>query len=345
MKTPSDLLRIPRAGALARRSLSGPSWPIPFRLPTPFSCLKDRVQGSSIKCGAPYVCGTTADGRRQRTSIGSGDSSSFITRDILRRWELRRSLRSCRVWRAVSVSAHPRRIRHSALYCFSTIMVLRIDVGAIEEVPRAKSSHRVPVVLSREEVGKIFKNIQGTMWMVVALLYGAGLRLQECLELRVKDLDFDRHEIVVRRGKGQKDRRTMLPVAVEERLQGHLRDVRRQHERDLAAGVGRVVLPFALDRNIPTLLGNGDGSLCFRRRGSVAIPDGGHRLASICTSRQCNGRWRMRCAAPVSRSVSDRTALDTRLRHTCSRTAMTFGPCKNCSGIRTSARRWRTYTC
>jgi len=129
--------------------------------------------------------------------------------------------------------------------------VLRIEVGAIEQVPRARLPHRVPVVLSREEVGKIFKNIQGTMWMVVALLYGAGLRLQECLELRVKDLDFDRHEIVVRRGKGQKDRRTMLPVAIEERLQEHLREVRRQHERDLTAGVGRVVLPFALDRKYP----------------------------------------------------------------------------------------------
>ena len=77
--------------------------------------------------------------------------------------------------------------------------VLRIEVGAIEQVPRAKLPHRVPVVLSREEVGKIFENIHGTMSMVLALLYGAGLRLQECLELRVKDLDFDRHEIVVRR--------------------------------------------------------------------------------------------------------------------------------------------------
>ncbi len=129
--------------------------------------------------------------------------------------------------------------------------VLHIEVGAIEQVPRAKMPHRVPVVLSREEVGTIFKNLQGTMWMVVALLYGAGLRLQECLELRVKDLDFDRHEIVVRRGKGQKDRRTMLPVAIEGRLQGHLREVRRRHDRDLVDGVGRVVLPFALERKYP----------------------------------------------------------------------------------------------
>ncbi len=87
--------------------------------------------------------------------------------------------------------------------------------------------------------------------MIVVLLYGAGLRIQECLELRVKDLDFDRHQIVVRQGKGRKDRRTMLPVAVRERLQAHLGEVKRQHEYDLEHGVGRVVLPFALDRKYP----------------------------------------------------------------------------------------------
>ncbi len=76
-------------------------------------------------------------------------------------------------------------------------------------------------------------------------------RLQECLELRVKDLDFDQHQIVVRRGKGQKDRMTMLPVGIEKRLGAHLQDVKRQHERDLAGGFGRVVLPFALDRKYP----------------------------------------------------------------------------------------------
>ena len=129
--------------------------------------------------------------------------------------------------------------------------VLRIELDAIAQVPRARLPHRVPVVLSPEEIDQVFTHLQGTVWLVVALLYGAGLRLQECLELRVKDLDFHRHEIVVRRGKGQKDRRTMLPLGVEERLQGHLREVKRQHERDLAAGLGRVVTPFALDRKYP----------------------------------------------------------------------------------------------
>ncbi len=104
--------------------------------------------------------------------------------------------------------------------------VLHIEIGALEHVPRAKMPLRLPVVLSLEEVETILTHVQGTMWMVVALLYGAGLRLQECLELRVKDLDFDQHQIVVRRGKGQKDRVTMLPVGIEKRLVAHLQ--RRQ---------------------------------------------------------------------------------------------------------------------
>ena len=129
--------------------------------------------------------------------------------------------------------------------------VLEMEVGAIGQVPRARVPDRLPVVLSRDEVAAVMKQVTGTVWVVVVLLYGAGLRIQECLELRVKDVDFDRHQIVVRRGKGQKDRRTMLPVAVRERLQAHLQAVKRQHAHDLANGAGRVVLPFALDRKYP----------------------------------------------------------------------------------------------
>jgi integrase len=85
----------------------------------------------------------------------------------------------------------------------------------------------------------------------VSLLYGAGLRLQECLELRVKDVDFERCEITIRRGKGQKDRRAMLPDAVTTALRSHLEDVQRRHAADRAAGFGRVVLPEALARKLP----------------------------------------------------------------------------------------------
>lgn len=129
--------------------------------------------------------------------------------------------------------------------------VLRVNLGPIEHVPRARMPVRVPVVLSRDEVARIMKHIDGVVWMIVALLYGAGLRLQECLELRVKDIDLGRRQILVRRGKGQKDRPTVLPTAVIEPLSGHLDAVRRQHLGDLARGFGRVVLPFAVDRKYP----------------------------------------------------------------------------------------------
>ena len=118
-------------------------------------------------------------------------------------------------------------------------------------MPHAHSPMRVPVVVSIDEVRAVLGQLSGVPWIVVALLYGAGLRLQETLELRVKDLDFDRHQIVVRRGKGQKDRRTMLPDSVKARLTAHLGDVRRQHQRDLSEGLGHVILPAALDRKYP----------------------------------------------------------------------------------------------
>ncbi|MGH9659098.1 MAG: integron integrase [Bryobacteraceae bacterium] len=130
--------------------------------------------------------------------------------------------------------------------------VLSMDVGWLDQIPRARLPIRVPVVLSRNEVSSLLKQLSGTMWIIVVILYGAGLRIQDCLALRVKDIDFDRHQIVVRRGKGQKDVRTMLPVTVRDRLQGHLQEVKHQHERDLARGVGRAVLPFALDRKYPS---------------------------------------------------------------------------------------------
>lgn len=95
------------------------------------------------------------------------------------------------------------------------------------------------------------KALDGSVWIVVALLYGAGLRLQECLELRVKDIDLERRQIVVRRGKGHKDRPTVLPTAVIAPLSRHLEAVKRQHLVDPARGFGRVVLPFALDRKYP----------------------------------------------------------------------------------------------
>ena len=130
--------------------------------------------------------------------------------------------------------------------------VLRQDLGAIQHAPRARAPHHVPVVLSVGDVRKVLDAMAGVSKVVASLLYGTGLRLNECLELRVKDLDFDRREITVRRGKGQKDRRVMLPDALRDPLQRHLEAVKRQHNSDLAQGQGRVVLPDALDRKFPS---------------------------------------------------------------------------------------------
>ena len=129
--------------------------------------------------------------------------------------------------------------------------VLAITLGTIRPVVRARTPDRLPVVLSREEVALLLRHLSGHMHLIVTLLYGAGLRLEECLELRVKDIDFERDQIVVRQGKGRKDRVTMLPALAKEPLRLHLVEVRRIHDTDRAKGIGRVALPFAIARKLP----------------------------------------------------------------------------------------------
>lgn len=129
--------------------------------------------------------------------------------------------------------------------------VLRKEIGYVDGVVRAKRPHRLPVVLTREEVKVLLNHLEGTEWLMATILYGAGLRLMECCRLRVKDIDFSRNHIVVRSGKGNKDRHTMLPGVVKEPLAKHLDLGRRQHQRDLEQGLGRVALPNALDRKYP----------------------------------------------------------------------------------------------
>jgi integron integrase len=109
----------------------------------------------------------------------------------------------------------------------------------------------VPVVLSKEEVKNIIDHMNGVPRLMVLLIYGAGLRLMECCRLRVKDVDFSQNEIMVRSGKGNKDRHTTLSNMVREPLAQHLRFVKSRHEADLKVGLGRVSLPSALDRKYP----------------------------------------------------------------------------------------------
>jgi integron integrase len=170
---------------------------------------------------------------------------------------------------------HPRRLREQHVNTFLTDLAVEGNVAAstqnqalaallflyehvlneplnrIEGVVRAQKPPRVPVVMSREEVSAVLSVTTGVPQLVCMLLYGCGLRLSEALNLRVKDLNFDRREVIVRDGKGAQDRVTMLPDSLRAPLQSHLRRVKTQHDADLAAGTGRVTLPGALSRKYP----------------------------------------------------------------------------------------------
>ena len=129
--------------------------------------------------------------------------------------------------------------------------VLHRPLGQIEDVVRARRPKHMPVVLTFNEVQALLSHLEGTVHLVVMILYGTGLRLLECLHMRVKDVDFQMRQIAVRDGKGQVDRVTMLPDIVVERLHEHLKPVERLHKRDLSRGFGRVAMPYALARKYP----------------------------------------------------------------------------------------------
>ncbi len=129
--------------------------------------------------------------------------------------------------------------------------VLKVEIGWLEGVERAKKPVRVPVVLSPDEVRRVLAQLHGGALLMANLLYGSGLRLMECVRLRVKDIDFEYAQIVVRDGKGAKDRVTMLPVNLAAPLQRHLLKVKAQFEEDMEGGFGGVYLPHALARKYP----------------------------------------------------------------------------------------------
>jgi integron integrase len=126
--------------------------------------------------------------------------------------------------------------------------VLKLEMPDIKDVVRARQSRRLPVVLTREETEAVLAHLSHANRLLVSLLYGAGLRLMEAVRLRVKDVDFARGEIIVRDGKGEKDRITMLPQSIGSALELHLKDVKRLHAQDLQGGDGEVYLPYALER-------------------------------------------------------------------------------------------------
>ena len=175
-----------------------------------------------------------ANGLRHPESMGSAEVEAFLT--------------SLAAEHHVAASTQNQAL---AALLFLYRRVFELDLPWMTDIQRAKRPRRLPVVLSRREVTMLLDALQGTPWLMGSLLYGSGLRLMECLRLRVKDIDFDRAELTVREGKGNKDRRTMLPRSLFDALRDQLGRAKRLHERDLSAGYGAVLLPNALARKYP----------------------------------------------------------------------------------------------
>jgi len=149
-----------------------------------------------------------------------------------------------------SVSASTQNQALSAIL-FLYKKVLEIELPWIDDVVRAKRTRHLPVVLTTDEVRALLAQFEGTKWIIYALLYGTGMRIMECMRLRVKDVDFAYKQILIRDAKGNKDRVTVLPDKLIEPLRTHLDKVRDLHQADLKAGFGTVYMPFALSRKYP----------------------------------------------------------------------------------------------
>lgn len=175
---------------------------------------------------------------------------------------------------AREVSASTQNQAKSALL-FLYKEVLGIELPWLENVTSAKTPQRLPVVLTEDEVRRVLGKMEGALWLMVSLLYGTGMRLMECVRLRVKDVDFQRGEITVREGKGFKDRVTMLPQILLEPLKHHLERVREMHKNDLAQGYGNVYLPNALAKKYPNAAAEWGWQYVFPARGLSTDPRSG----------------------------------------------------------------------
>lgn len=189
--------------------------------------------------------------------------------------------------RGVSVSTQNQALS-AILFLYEAVLGERLEW--MTEIVRAKRPVRLPVVLSREEVSTVLGRLRGTVWLMASLIYGAGPRLLECAELRVKDLHFDRGDVTVRGGKGGKERLTMLPAALRQPLREHLARVKAQHDSDLSAGRGSVALRAHSSGSIPPRRASGRGNGYFRQHGSTWIRTRASAADIICTSLLCSGR-------------------------------------------------------
>lgn len=213
--------------------------------PVPAPKLLDQVRGKirlkhySLRTEQTYVDWIKRyilfHGKHHPRDMGAGEVEAFLTHLAV----------------AGKVAASTQNQAKSALL-FLYKEVLEIDLPWLNNVERAKAPKRLPVVLTRDEVQAVLSGLDGTHWLIASLLYGSGLRIMEGVRLRVKDVELSRREILVRDGKGFKDRVTMLPESLVNPLKAHLQRVKVLHDQDLAGGYGAVYLPYALEKKYPS---------------------------------------------------------------------------------------------
>lgn len=173
-------------------------------------------------------------GKRHPADMGEAEVAAFLTH--------------LAVERRVSASTQNQAL-NAILFLYKR--VFERDIGLIQGVTRAKRGQRLPTVLTRDEVQAVLSRMSGREWLMAGLMYGAGLRVAECLRLRIKDIDFGFGQILVRDGKGKKDRAVPLPLAMVSALRAQIEGVIRIHRNDLTDGYGEVSLPQALERKYP----------------------------------------------------------------------------------------------
>jgi len=218
----------------------GQSIQLPLTQPKLLPRLREaiRVRHMSLKTEKAYVHWVRRyiffHGRRHPKDLGAGEITAFLN-DLA-------------VTRRVAASTQNQAL---AALLFLYKVVLKMDLPWLEGIVRAKRPRRLPTVLTQQEVQAVLQKLDGTRWLLVSLLYGAGLRLQECLSLRVKDVDLVGSKLLVRDGKGGKDRVTLLPRSLKAPLAAHLEKVNALHAADLARGFGEAPLPRALAGKYP----------------------------------------------------------------------------------------------
>jgi integrase len=218
-------------------------------------------------------------GKRHPATLGATEVEAFLT-DLA----------------VVRQVAGPTQNQAKSALLFLYKEVLGIDLPWLERVESARASQRLPVVLTPDEVAGVLERLRGVHALIGRLLYGTGMRVMEGMRLRVKDVDFVRREILIRDGKGLKDRVTVLPRAIVSQLQEQLARARAVHAKDLAAVTARSGCPSRWRASIGRSTASGDGSTCFRRKSAHAIRAAASFAATTSRIRLSNAPCGRRCA-------------------------------------------------